>query len=190
MRIKKCLRMTIVAITCVGMVVPTSAAAPRSVVTESGIPVRTQIEDVALHARGELRGALVDVNGQPISNAPIAIGQSGKLLHELTTDSEGRFTATGMTAGVYQVASEAGVQNYRMWSVGTGPVTAKQGIVHVITDETVRAQCQCENCQNQCCPPKRRCCVSSALSNPVLVGAALLAVTAAVIISENSDDAS
>ncbi len=177
MRINSMVRGFVVALTCFGVVAPQlQAAGATAAVTAEGIPVRTQVEDVALQSNGELRGAVVDVNGKPVASAPVAVGQSGKVVAELQTDAEGRFAVTGLKTGTYQVASYAGVQSYRVWNAEAAPAKAKQGVIHVLPEGVARGQ-------------NNRSPLIRALTNP-LVLAGGVAAAVAIGIAVTDDDAS
>jgi hypothetical protein len=189
MRLQRTFRSIVVFTTCLGIAFPVSAATPATApasVTAEGIPVRLQVEDVRLH-QGELRGAIVDVNGKPVASAPVAVGQAGKVLAELNTDSEGRFAVKGMKTGTYQVASYAGVQNYRLWNEAA-PSQAKQGIIHVLPEGVARAN-SCDSGCDSCAGGQSSLCKS--LGAPLLViGAVAAAVAITVAVADDDDDAS
>lgn len=176
MRMQLTLRALIVALTCFGVAAPQLRAAGATAnVTEHGIPIRTQVEDVVLQTGGGLQGALVDVNGKPVVGSPVAIGQSGKVVAEMLTDQEGRFSTSGLRSGTYQVASLAGVQSYRIWDASTAPKSAKQGVIHVLPEGTARGQGGSG--------------VRAALTNPiVVVGAIVTAGVVAVAVASDDDD--
>jgi hypothetical protein len=117
------------------MMIPFRASAE---VPGSTIPVKPQIEDVALGVSGTLQGAIVDNSGKPIRGASVVIAQAGKVLQEAKTNQEGRFEFSGVRQGVYQVASHAQAQNYRTWQPEGAPPHAKKGVVHVMPEELVR----------------------------------------------------
>jgi hypothetical protein len=174
MRISKQIRAFVVALTCMGIAAPQVALANPNVSTnDAEIPVVTQIEDVSLQAGGVLRGAVVDPNGKPVANTPVAIGQNGKLLHEIQTDAEGRFEVAGMSEGTYQIASEAKAQNYRLWQA-SAPAQSKEGVIHVLPHGTARGQGG----------------VVRVLSNPALLTVLTVAIVTITVISIDDGDGS
>jgi hypothetical protein len=68
-----------------------------------------------------LRGALVDKAGNGVEDAPVVIGQKGKLIKELRTDSEGRWQLINVQPGVYQIVSHGSASVYRVWSEENAP---------------------------------------------------------------------
>ncbi len=124
---------------CLGIVAPHVAQATTPAqATPQGIAIVSTIEDVSMRD-GVVRGSIVDANGSPVANSPVVVAQQGKVIQELTTDEQGQFEAKGLTSGVYQVASYAKAQNYRVWERGA-PANAKEGVVHVMSNDVARAQ--------------------------------------------------
>jgi hypothetical protein len=144
-----------------------------SQMTPDGIAISTEMQSILLADGQTLRGAIVDSAGQPVVNVPVVIAQCGKVLHQTQTDEEGRFVATKLSPGVYQVASPVKAQNYTLVNASVNQGT-KQGIVHVMDDQLLRAN-ECQPCQSSCqpcrrrCPPQSRRRLCSAVSHPSLL---------------------
>lgn len=186
-------RAVVVAMTCFGIAVPQLAMGNTPVMqTADGIPIIYKVDDVALQTGGQLLGAIVDVNGRPVVDAPVAVGQSGKVLAELKTDQEGRFAITGLTNGTYQIASFAGVQSYRLWNPGAAPQSAKQGVIHVLPEGLARGNGGCDDgCDaagGKACGGKSK--LTSALCCPLLIVAAVGGAIAIAVAASDDDDAS
>ncbi len=178
MRLQHTFRAILVALLCTGVAAPQLQAAGGSAeVTKHGIPIRTQVEDVALQGSGQLQGALVDVNGRPVVGAPVMVGQAGKVIAEMQTDAEGRFVTPGLKSGVYQVASMAGVQSYRVWDTTSAPRSAKQGVIHVLPEGVARGAGEGMGDA-----------LRSALTNPIVVVGAVVAAGVAVVAIASDDD--
>jgi len=115
------------------------AAEDTAVRVEGGatVHIKSSAENVVLRD-GKLVGLLVDKSGSGVADAPVLIGQEGKLLKELRTDQEGRFQFSGAKPGVYQVVSHGGAVVYRVWTPDAAPANAKQGIIHQVDPEVAR----------------------------------------------------
>jgi hypothetical protein len=99
-----------------------------------------QIRDVTLDADGVLSGYLVDIQGRPQADVPVAIHQGRKQVALTKTSAKGQFEARGLKGGVYQVSSEKGASLFRVWKNGTAPKQASK-LALVVTDQgVVRAQ--------------------------------------------------
>lgn len=136
MKISKTFRAAVVALTCLGVIVPRGSIAAEAVIVD-GIPVSQQVENLELQ-QGLLIGGLVDAAGKGVEDAPVVIGQNGKPVAELRTDSEGRFAATGLKPGVYQVVSHGAVTTYRVYEQGQAPAEAKKGVIHQVDPQIAR----------------------------------------------------
>jgi hypothetical protein len=136
MKTFKTFRAAIVALTCLGVVIPRGAMAAEVVVVD-GVEVSQQVTDLELQ-KGLLVGGLVDANGKGVEDAPVVIGQNGKAVAELRTDKEGRFAAKGLTPGVYQVVSHGKVTTHRVWQDGSAPAAAQRGVIHSVDPQIAR----------------------------------------------------
>lgn len=141
------------------------AEAPVYVDPETKIPIALSGEDVELRADGQLSGAMVDVNGQPIVDAMVLLGHQGKAVTWARTDAQGvfAFSFKDLKPGVYQVVSQGKAGHYHIWPHQAAPLGAKQGIIHVAKRGVDRGQ-----------DPTF---FAKVLSNPVLI----LGITAASI---------
>lgn len=137
MRFGKLLRGSVVALACLGIVCPQPVMAA-SANPSNHVPVSLELEHVTLQDDGSLQGALVDTNGKPLADHPVAIAQAGKILVTAKTNQDGRFAIQGLQDGVYQIASAGKAANYRVYA-SDAPTVAKQGVIHVMSPEVARA---------------------------------------------------
>lgn len=94
------------------------------------------ILDVALTEAGHVEGRVLDGNGKPVDGARVVIRREDELLHKLVTDQKGRFSAPGLKAGVYTIATVQGGGLYRLWPKNIAPPTARTQAL-VINDRSV-----------------------------------------------------
>ncbi len=119
------------ALSCVGMLVPQAAFAAQAGANPS---------DVALHKNGVVVGQIVDAQGAAVAMTPVTISSAGKEVARTQSDSTGKFSASGLNGGVYQVAAAGHLGNYRLWAPHTAPPAAQQGLLVVSQDNVVRGQ--------------------------------------------------
>ena len=136
MKTSKIFRVAVVAMTCLGVCLPTRSFAGQTVVVD-GIPVVQTVENLSLQD-GTLIGGLVDANGKGVADAPVVIGQKGKPVAQLRTDKDGRFAAKGLKPGVYQVVSHGAVTTHRVWAQDQAPTDAKKGVIHTVDPQIAR----------------------------------------------------
>ncbi len=179
-------------------------AARASIMKVDGVAVSTTVKDLAMQ-NGTVQGALVDPNGKPLVGQPAVIAQQGKTLAVKATDAQGRYSFENLQPGVYQVATYAGIQTYRVWDASNAPQTADKGIIQVASEDVVRGACGCSEpgCDGAGCDG----CdgigggkggvfggkLSGCLANPNVVVLGAVAVAAAIAIPlalDDDDDAS
>lgn len=98
------------------------------------------IQDVALDAKGNLKGNLVDHQGRPMADRDVAIMQGRKVVARAHTDAKGQFEVSGLKGGVYDVTSEKSVSTYRVWTSETAPKKSRMQALVVAGSQPVRAQ--------------------------------------------------
>ena len=84
--------------------------------------------DVVLQDKGVLVGRIVDAQGLAVANTPVSLQTGGKEVVRVVSDDAGRFRATGLKGGVYQVASTGHQGVYRLWAPQTAPPAAAKGL--------------------------------------------------------------
>lgn len=97
-------------------------------------------KDVALGAGGSLRGQVVNGQGNPVAGTRVVLVKDSQLVSMVETDRNGQFTASNLTGGVYQIATQEGVGVYRLWAANTAPPAAEQSALLVADGQVVRGQ--------------------------------------------------
>jgi hypothetical protein len=180
MRINKTLRTAICCLAIPGMLLPAGPATAAEQVdptTENYAPgapaaqrARTfKIVDVSLGQNGLLSGVVSDRRGRGVANATVTVVHEATQVSQVTTDQRGSFHVDGLKGGVYQLATENGIQACRLWHRQTAPPSANE-VVQVIVDGDIVA--------GQFAPLK--CWLSSPL---VVAGIAAIAIAVPVAIS-------
>lgn len=72
-------------------------------------------------------GILLDVAGQPLRNVPV-IASGGDGMHNTTTDNNGRFTLTSLSAGTYEVMAGSDLYTYATREIVLGAGETKQHV--------------------------------------------------------------
>ena len=97
------------------------------------------IKDVALQAKGTLKGHVVDSRGRPVPSR-VALLQQGKTVAQSRTESTGAFSVHGLKGGVYEIRTDHGTGFYRLWSAKSAPPIASQSVLLVNNKKLVRGQ--------------------------------------------------
>ncbi len=117
---------------CLGMLFsPIALAAPAG---EGGA-----VTDVALGDGGVLVGQVLNAQGAAVAGAPVLIRSAGHDVLQVTADSNGHFSASGLKGGVFEVAAGEHRGVYRLWAPRTAPPAANRGIM-AVSGDAVRAQ--------------------------------------------------
>ena len=92
---------------------------------------KLSLKNVELNAAGQVRGRLLDGNGQPLANKEIEIRTSSKA-EKFTTSKSGEFTILSTHGGNCAVFVEKKAYPVRLWKHNTAPPKALTsiGIVH------------------------------------------------------------
>lgn len=157
------------------------AAQPKFTVVE-GVKVYQGIQNLVLDANGSLNGAIVDVNGQPVEGAIVVIGQQTEHVATVKTNERGEYSYNGLTPGVYQVASFAGLRTFRVWNAGTEPQDAVKGAIDATDSKTFRGQCDERGGDEGLC--------LRLLKSPLVWTAVIAAAIAIPLALDDDDDAS
>lgn len=137
-------------------------AAPQSAATQPAVA------DVQL-TRGELRGQIVDRQGQPRADRVVRLVSGGQVLAQSTTDANGAFALKADKGGVCVLSDQESAVVVRVWTEKAAPPAAKKSILMVSDRELARA-----NLGN---------------GNDWLIGAGVIATaTTAVIVTSFEDD--
>lgn len=169
MRVPQSLGSFAAALACINLLIPLpllqAADTPLAPVAKTTAPLAAKVvtRDVALSETRELRGRMVDKNGQRVGNRTVVAVHSDKSSLQTMSDANGEFRFVGAKPGVYQIASQRSYQVCRCWAANTAPPAATQQLLVVEGDETLRGQ-----------KP-----VGELLCGPVLIG---LLIAAAIVI--------
>jgi hypothetical protein len=153
-------------------------------------------QDVALNSEGILYGSISGKSGNAAAGVPIEIRQGKVVLASTRTDNEGRFAVGALRGGVYQMQIAEHQVPVRIWTDGTAPPTATDGI-SLNTGLIARGQgCTTSSCTGECGGTCDACCggrqggVMGLLMNPIVIGAAIAAAIAIPLALDDDDDAS
>jgi len=92
---------------------------------DGGKSLVPDIRDIALQENGLLKGQVLDTQGAPVTGAPVAVIQQGKVIAAAKTDINGHFAIAGLKGGVFEVVTEQGGAAYRFWAPRTAPPAAQ-----------------------------------------------------------------
>ncbi len=134
MRGTRILRMQVIALVCVGLLMPQALMA--------AAPANVKINDVALGNGGTLLGQVVDPQGLGVAGAQVVVLQQGQKPVQTVADKTGMFQVVGLKGGTAQVATTGGQNVYRLWAANTAPATAKHSALLLSNGSVVRGQMQ------------------------------------------------
>jgi hypothetical protein len=117
-----------------------NSAAPIGGAAAPGPVVTSRIQDVALGAGGSLNGQVVTTAGAAANGQQVLVRHASLGTVALQAESDGRFAATGLRGGVYQIAAGDAVKVVRLWAPGTAPPTATSEVLVVADGDVLRGQ--------------------------------------------------
>lgn len=130
---KRLFRKQVIAIVCIGLILPQAVlAAPTA--------PKAQITDVALANGGMLIGQVVDPQGIGKAGVQVVVLQQGRQPIGTVTDRAGNFQVAGLTGGAAQVVTEGGQGVYRLWTANAAPPVAQSRALLVANGQIVRGQ--------------------------------------------------
>ncbi len=135
-RMLKAIRGSMVALACLGLLLPRLAFGATSVPTDRESPVI----DIALGDGGVLLGRVVDAQGAAVSGTTVSLQQGGQEVKRTQTDDQGRFAVTGLRGGVSQIVTAQGGGVLRLWASQTAPPSAEHAALVVSGNGVVRGQ--------------------------------------------------
>jgi hypothetical protein len=140
MRTLRIFRGLAVAMAAVNLLLPQlslQAASPAATPSSTtGIPV-----DVGLDTNGRLTGQVLDGQGRPLANEPVAIQSiNGPMKLQTTTDAQGRFLVDSISAGTFQILSRNGCTICRCWTSKAAPPSAQKEVLVVSGNPVERGQ--------------------------------------------------
>lgn len=133
MRGTKLFRMQIIALVCVGLMLP-------QVVLGAAPAQKVKINDIALGNGGSLVGQVVDQQGIGIAGAQVAVLQQGRKPVQTVADKTGKFQVVGLNGGTAQVLTPGAQGVYRLWTANTAPPAAKRSALLLSNGPVVRGQ--------------------------------------------------
>ena len=131
---------------CLGMLIQTplamaattsQAAKPETVTKNSK---KSAVFDVGLHKSNTLIGQLVNEQGIPQVKQKVSLVQKNRLLVTATTDKNGYFAFSNVSAGTYNVVAPKAQGICRVWAPKTAPPAAQPGLLLVDGKGAIRAQ--------------------------------------------------
>ncbi len=127
------------------MLLPTARlAAVESTTNQKNISVSQTKQplfvDVELTAMNEVRGLVIDGQGQQLANANIQIASKHDAPTHTTTDEHGRFAISPLNTGEYRLSVFGSPVWCRCWKSGTAPPNARQDLLIVASKSVQRGQ--------------------------------------------------
>ena len=110
------------------------------------------IKDVELSKDGTLYGQVFTPEGQKVADAIVQLRYQGTAIAAAKSNSAGQFAIGNVRGGAHEVVIGSLSSPVRLWSAGTAPNSATNGIVVKADERIVRGQDPyCE--PNNACPP-------------------------------------
>ena len=102
------------------------------------------IKDVELTADGTLIGQIVSPEGHVFPDATVQLRYQGAAVAAARSNADGMFSVSGVRGGAHEVVVGTLRSPVRLWSNGTAPHGATQGIMISANETVVRGQDYCE----------------------------------------------
>ena len=174
----------LVALACIGTVIPQTALAEQPVAApamvgavapnQAPMPI---VHDVMLHDGGTLYGQVLNGEGIPMVGVPVNVRSGQQQVATVGTDDQGRFQVANLQGGLYQIGAEQGDGLYRLWAPNTAPPVAQPAATLVSGANVFRGQGG----------PR----LMQWLSNPwVIVGLIGVAVATPILLNNDNDSGS
>jgi Carboxypeptidase regulatory-like domain len=124
----------VVALSCIGMVVPQVAfAAPQAAV------VTAKPRDVALNTTGHLTGAVLNAQAKPVDGAKVVLSRNGTAVAEAISKKDGTFTLPQVKSGSYDISVGEAQAKIRVWTSEAAPANAARKMA-LAAEGVIRAQ--------------------------------------------------
>ncbi len=134
MQFSRKLTHAVVALSCIGMVIPQVAfAAPKAAV------VTVKARDVALNTTGHLSGAVLNAQAKPVDGAKVVLSRNGTAIAEAISKKDGTFTLPQVKSGSYEIAVGAAKAPIRVWTAEAAPANAARKMA-LASEGVIRAQ--------------------------------------------------
>lgn len=109
------------------------------------------IKDVELSKDGVLYGKIYTPAGKAVSGAVVQLRYKGTAVAAARCDVNGQFAVSGVRGGAHEVVVGPLRSPVRLWSAGSAPKNATQGVIVALDETVVRAQDVYTECDP--CPP-------------------------------------
>ena len=191
MELIKKLQLIAAAISCVGLVLPTTAMAEQPM-QRGG---RAKLIDVALENDNALYGKVVDANGTALTGLEVKLQRNSTTVATGVTQEEGRFRIGPLRGGVYSATVGRQLVNLRVWTKNSAPPAVTSEVL-LVGSQVSRAQsCPPDECGVPCTGMDDCGCgacgggILGFLSNPWVIAAGI-AAGIAIPLALDDDDAS
>ena len=139
------LRILVVTLSCVGIVLPTSALeaaapVPGAASGAAQFQGKRPVADVELDAAGGMSGQVLGAEGLPVADAAVVVRRLGHEVARARTDAAGRFRVGPLRGGMYELSAEQHGLLVRAWVARTAPPSGGQVALIVMGDDAVRGQ--------------------------------------------------
>lgn len=147
---------------------------PTSVRAAGEQAVASQPVDLALAPGGELRGQVLDHNGQPRAHCQVRISLGQQCVASVQTGKQGQYRVTGLRGGLHSITTNDGGTLCRFWAPGSAPPHAGDQLLLVSGETALRGN------------RNKRYAVAGMLSNPwLLIAAGTVAIAVPVALNGN-----
>lgn len=143
------------------------------------------VVDVKLLDGGVLLGQVVNPQGTAQSETPVVILAGTQELASTKTRQDGYFAFRGLRGGVYQLTTADGQGVCRLWTPGSAPPSAQEGMLLIAGSHTLRAQTYTSNGLFPRWNPGP---VGFWLTNPWVIGGIVATAVAVPVIIHNTND--
>ena len=134
MQFSRKLTHAVVALACIGMIVPqTIFAAPKVAVQVS------KARDVALNSSGDLSGAVLNATAKPVDGAKVVLSQNGKPVAQVISKKDGTFNLPQVKSGNYEIAVGEAKAPIRVWKSEAAPANAARKMA-LASEGAIRGQ--------------------------------------------------
>ncbi len=134
MQFSRKLTHAVVALTCIGMVIPqVTLAAPQAAVAA------VKARDVALNTTGNLSGAVLNAQAKPVDGAKVVLSRNGTAVAETIAKKDGTFTLPQVKSGSYEIAVGEAKASIRVWTSEAAPAHAARKMA-LASEGVIRAQ--------------------------------------------------
>ena len=138
MKFTQITRNLVLVLASIGLIVPQTgvawAAAPKSASRAIETAHVRSVSDVALTADKKLQGQIVDGQGAAKGNTVVTISTArGEVVSRVKADAHGNFATEIAKGGVYAITTNDSTVAVRVWTKGSAPPAAYDGVM--IVDE-------------------------------------------------------